>query len=322
MAYVNFNGSGSKPYIQTAVAHRDGTHSDWTPQVQLPTPQSSNNNTYLLPHIDPSGVVYTPLINYDSSSSGCCVNVLVDWSTDGGVTWNGPSTVATGVHVPPLSGAGYANTTFEDGIEETFAVGNHLDGLGHYPIYVAYESKSTGYGNILLSASYDEARTWTAPIQVNDNANPNIDEFQPNLAVAPDGTVSVNFYDRRLACPSRGTQEALAAGLRLDTSNPNYSGSLPPYGASNYCINASVQFYTPTLTPVGHNIRLTQHNWDPQLNAANNHCSCNPNDTFIGDYFANQFDGAVDYASFVSTYDDGSNSSHYQQQVVATVRTP
>jgi len=45
--------------------------------------------------------------------------------------------VASGVHVPPLTGAGYANTTFEDGIEETFAVGNHVSSAGHYPIYLA-----------------------------------------------------------------------------------------------------------------------------------------------------------------------------------------
>jgi len=220
-----------------------------------------------------------------------------------------------------LSGPGYANTTFEDGIEETFAVGNHLSSQGHYPIYVGYESKSSGFGNILLTASYDQGKTWSFPIQVNDNANASVDEFQPNLAVAPDGTVSVNFYDRRLACPSAG-READAAGLALDQVNPNYSGSLPPYAATNYCIHASVQFYGPNLAPKGGNIRLTQHNWDPQLNAPDRSCPCNPMDTFIGDYFGNDFAGTLNYSTFVSTYDDGTNPHHYQQQVVATVRIP
>ena len=32
----------------------------------------------------------------------------------------------------------------------------------------------------------------------------NTDEFLPNLATAADGTVSVNFYDRRLSCPASG----------------------------------------------------------------------------------------------------------------------
>jgi hypothetical protein len=322
VSYVNFNGNGSKPYMQTAIARADGSHSDWTSPVLLPTANSNSNNTYLYPHIDPAGVVYTPLINYVAGNGGCCVDVLMDYSTDGGVTWIGPSLVAHNVKTPPLSGPGYANTTFEDGIEETFAVGNHPSSLGHYPIYVAYESKSSGSGNILLTASYDQGTTWTYPIQVNDNISPSVDEFQPNLAVAADGTVSVSFYDRRLTCPSAGTREALDAGLSLDHANPNYAGSLPPYSAANYCIHSSVQFYGAALAPMSNNIRLTQHNWDPQLNAPNRSCACNAMDTFIGDYFGNEFAGTLDYSTFLSTYDDGTNPHHYQQQVVATVRIP
>ena len=322
MMYVNFNGNGSKPYVQTAVAHSDGTHTDWTAPVLLPSQNSTNNNTYLFPHVDPAGVVYTSLINYDSEQGGCCVDVLMDYSTDGGMTWIGPSIVASDVHVPPLTGAGYVNTTFEDGIEETFAVGNQLSStVHHYPIYVAYESKSTGFGNILLSASFDQGQTWSGPIQVNDNVVANMDEFQPNLAVAPDGTVSVNFYDRRLACPANDP-EGTAAGLELDQHNPNFLGPLPPYRVANYCVNASVQFYTPSLKPIGHNVRLTQHTWDPQLNSPDRACACVPTDTFLGDYFGNDFAGTTDYATFVSTYDDGGNPQHYQQQVVASVRIP
>ncbi|HEX9096419.1 MAG TPA: hypothetical protein VF990_09985 [Candidatus Dormibacteraeota bacterium] len=322
MMYVNFNGNGSKPYVQTAVALKDGTHTDWTPPVELPRQSSTNNNTYLLPHIDPAGVVYTSVINYVSGQGGCCVDVLMDYSTDGGVSWIGPSVAASNVHVPPLTGAGYANTTFEDGIEETFAVGNHPASTGHYPIYVAYESKSTGFGNMLLTTSVDLGQTWAAPIQVNDNRLSNVDEFQPNLAVAPNGTVSVNFYDRRLACPAAGTADAMAAGLQLDRQNPNYTGPLPPYGATDYCVTSGIQFYTAALKPIGHNIRLTEHIWDPQLNSPDRACPCVPTDTFLGDYFGNDFAGTLDYSTFVSTYNEGDNPHHYQQQVVATVSIP
>ena len=316
VTYVNFNGNGSKPYVRTAIANEDGTHSDWTAPVLLPTAAgATNNNTYLYPHVDPHGVVFTPVVNYASSHGSCCVDIYVDYSTDGGTSWIGPLLAVSGVHTAPLSGAGYANTTFEDGIEETFAVG---DGA----IYLGYESKSSGFGNLLLTASYDRGQTWTAPVQVNDNASPTVDEFQPNLAVGPDGTVSVNFYDRRLACPVGGTKEALNAGLALDQMNPSYSGSLPPYGATNYCVTSSVQFYSPDLTPKGHNIRLTQHSWDPQLNSPDRQCPCNPTDTFLGDYFGNEIAGSFDYATFVSTYDDGTNPQHYQQQVVARISVP
>jgi hypothetical protein len=314
--FVNFNGNGSKPYVSTAVAYPDGTHSDWSAPLLLPTGNgATNNNTYLYPHVDPDGVVYTPVVNYASKQGSCCVDIYVDYSADGGATWQGPLLAASRVHTPPLSGPGYVNTTFEDGIEETFAVGKNA-------IYLAYESKSSGFGNILLTASYDKGKTWSDPIQVNDNANTSVDEFQPNLTVGPDGTVSLAFYDRRLACPASGTREATRAGLALDRVNANYGGSLPPYGATNYCVTSSVQFYAADLTPTGHNVRITEHSWDPQLNAPFRQCPCNPADMFIGDYFGNEIAGSSNYMTFVSTYDDGTNPQHYQQQVVARISVP
>jgi len=135
------------------------------------------------------------------------------------------------------------NTTFRDGIENTFSVSSKLV-KGHYPLYVSWRTSAPA--------------RWSAPIQANDNAS-TVDEFQPNLTVAADGTASNAFDDRRLACPAAETTEAANAGIGLDLVNPNYSGGLPPCSASNYCVNASVQHYTPTLSPIGHNIRLTQH---------------------------------------------------------------
>ena len=122
--------------------------------------------------------------------------------------------------------------------------------------------------------------------------------------------------------PHHTALRSLNAGLALDRSNPNYAGSLPPYGASNYCVTSSVQFYARDLTPKGHNVRLTQHSWDPQLNSPDRSCPCNQSDTFLGDYFGNDIAGTADYSSFVSTYDDGSNPHHYQQQVVAKISVP
>jgi hypothetical protein len=264
--------------------------------------------------------VYTTVTNFNPRQGYCCASVFVDKSTDGGKTW---SVAGTAVHsITPPPGI-YPNTTFRDGIENTFATGNHLDARGRYPLYVAYEDYSAGVGNVMLTASYDGGATWTSPARVNDNVSTHVDELQPNLTVAASGTVSVNFYDRRLACLAAGSGEAPQAGLALDRVNPNYPGSLPPYGAANYCVNASIQFYGPALNPLGHNIRLTAHTWDPQLNAPHTG-SATGKTTFIGDYFGNTTNpaGALDYSTFVSTYDYGGNPAHYQQQIVATVAAP
>ncbi|MFF4735890.1 hypothetical protein ACFY2W_08355 [Streptomyces sp. NPDC001262] len=50
------------------------------------------------------------------------------------------------------------------------------------------------------------------------------------------------------------------------------------------------------------------------------------NPTFIGDYFGSTVaangSGQVDYTTLVTTYDDGTNPAHRQQQLVASVPVP
>ena len=315
--WVVFTGPyTAHPLVSIAQALPNGTHTDWSDPISLPEVSGTpTGGTYLLPHITADGTVYTSLVTTMPKKKFCCDVLFLDKSTDGGLTWTSKLITDT-ISAPPLV---YANTTFRDGIEETFAVGTQKIG-DRYPLYVSWEDYSAGVVNILISASYDDGATWSAPIQVNDNATP-VDEFQPNLDVAANGTVSVAFYDRRLACPAAGTAEATAAGIALDTENANYSGALPPYGATNYCVNASIQFYTPGLAPKGGNIRLTQHTWDPQLHAPHTSCPTCLN-TFIGDYFGITSAGGKSYTTSVTTYNDGTNASHYQQQVIAILAIP
>ena len=321
--WVDFHHATPQPFVSYATAQAGGTHTDWSTPAKLPfaanTPQGA---TYVLPHVAPNGDIYTTLTNFTPQGRSFNVTITLDKSTDGGVSWESVSTVASNVVSPP---AHYANTTFRDGIENTFTVGSKLDSQGRYPLYVAWEDYSAGVTNVILSASYDGGLTWSSPIQVNDNTSA-VDEFQPNLAAAPNGTISINFYDRRLSCPSADSSEAASAGIALDQQNPAYAGALPPYGASNYCVNTSIQFYNANLGPLGHNIRLSQHTWDPQLNSPHTSSAAGLL-TFIGDYFGNTIaaDSAghlMDYTTSVSTFDDGTNPSHYQQQVVAVLAVP
>ncbi len=314
-----FDGINSKPLVATAHANPDGTHTNWSAPQILPTVNNTASDTYLLPHVAPDGTAWTSVTNFPSQHGKCCMTVSTVSSSDGGQTWTAHATAIQKVPFPSFVG-GYANTTFTDGIDNTFAVGTTLVN-GNFPLYIAYNEEDGSVANVYVTASYDSGGTWTSPMLVNDNVSA-VDEFQPNLAVAANGTVSVNFYDRRLACPSSGSAEAVAAGLALDTKNVNFAGSLPPYRATNYCVNTSIQFYTPQLAPKGHNIRLTLHSWDPQLNAPFRFCVCSPNATFIGDYFGNITSGTTDFTTTVSTFDDGTNPAHYQQQVVAAVSIP
>jgi hypothetical protein len=317
LMWVDFHTPTPVPYVSYADAHADGTHTAWSVPKRLPTgSMQPGGDTYLLPHIAPDGTVYTTLTAAPINGGHTTDTIGVDVSTDGGASFSGPSIVASGITPPGLT---YANTTFRDGIENTFAVGTVKVG-GHYPLYASWEDYSSGVDDVVLSTSTDEGKTWSTPIKVNDNTG-QVDEFQPNLATAPDGAVSVAFYDRRLPCAAAGSAEAAAAGLSLDTANPNYSGALPPYGATNYCVSASIQFYSPTLQPKGHNIRISEHTWDPQLNSPHSG-SATANTTFIGDYFGNTTAGSEQVTTSVSTYDDGANPYHYQQQIVARIPLP
>jgi hypothetical protein len=126
--------------------------------------------------------------------------------------------------------------------------------------------------------------------------------------------LAVAFYDRRLPCPDRNTPEASLAGLLFDPR--------APYGRTNYCVNTAVQFYRANLRPIGHNIRLSPHTWDPQLSSPRFDCICN-SASFIGDYFGVDSRGGFTYTTSVETYNaSGENPGYHQQQLVSKIRTP
>jgi hypothetical protein len=302
-------------FVSYADANPDGTHTDWSAPVELPTVNGKRWDTYLLPHVAPDGTVYTTVTNNPVSKDFLRNDIYLDWSRDGGVTWQGPLLVAPNVQTPT-----YQNTTFREGIVNSFAVGTErVSNGGPYPLYVTYEDGSSGLSNVYLTASFDGGQHWTAPIRVNDNQGPT-EALQPRVEVAPGGTVTVVFYDRRLPCPSQGDPDAAGSGVAHDPGTAASPGT--PWGRSNYCVNTAIQFYRPSLTPVGHNVRVSAHTWDPQLSALHQSCVCSSG-TFIGDYFGVDSAAGSTYTTSVSTFDyGGENPFFHQQQIVARIATP
>jgi hypothetical protein len=300
--YTVFVLNPSRIFVSYADARPDGTHTDWSTPLMLPTVPGKPFDTYLLPHVAPDGTVYTTTTNNPVSKGFLKNDINLIWSTDGGVSWQGPIPVARDVITPS-----YQNTTFTEGIVNSFGLGTTKVN-GHWPLYVAYENEDPdGFSRVYVTGSLDGGTTWSTPIRVNDGPD-DVEALQPRVEVAPSGTVAVTFYDRRLACPSAG-----ASGVQFDP--------LAPAGRRNFCINTAIQFYRPNLTPVGQNIRLSQFTWDPQLNAPKRSCIC-ATPTFLGDYFGLDFGGGYTYTTSISTYDFGQNPNHYQQQIVARVATP
>jgi hypothetical protein len=304
-----------KVVVSHADAHPDGTHGNWSKPEFLPGEPPGLEENNAVPRVAPDGTVWTVLSavrgGVEAAESGeeqVAFNARVSLlaSKDGGSHWTRRVAIARQT-VPS-----YRNTTFRGAFGVTFAAG--LRRLhGQYPLYVAYESEASKGSAVMLTASFNGGRSWRRAIRVDDSRGPG-EALQPSLAVAPGGTVAVAFYDRRLACPARGSPDASAAGLSFDPTLP--------YGRSDYCINAAVQLYRAGLRPIGHNVRLSPHTWDPQLSAAHYDCACLPG-SFIGDYFGLDLRGGFAYTSSVTTYNEnGQNPFFHQQQLVSKLRLP
>ena len=195
-----------------------------------------------IPVVEPDG---TPIIVFpyiDETFGGPIpTRLLAISSTDGGSTWTAPVLVAT-IHdivgyFPPEK---YRNLS--------------LPAFGCDPqtgqLYLTWSDKRTGDADILFSTSKDHGQTWSAPVRVNDDPLRNgANHFQPQLAVAPDGAISISFFDTRLDSRHKLIDVYLAQSI--------------DHGASFL-----------------HNVRVTTQNWDPAVDAPVDEYG----QQFIGDY--------------------------------------
>jgi hypothetical protein len=291
-------------YGSYADAHQDGTHTNWSrPRLVLPQTVGVGDNGSL-PRVAPNGTVWLTTTSFRTETEPFTMSLTS--SRNGGRSWAKRRVIVR--HAVD----GYRNTTFRAAFGEAFVVGPRKVGR-FYPLYAAYEQSGFAATRVLIRGSFDGGKHWSRAIQVNDSPGAN-DALQPNLAVAPGGTVSVAFYDRRLPCPAVDSPEATVAGLMFDPRGA--------YGKANYCVNTAIQFYAAKLRPLGHNVRLSEHTWDPQLSSPRFDCICNPA-SFIGDYFGIDSRGGFTYTASVETFNaNGENPGYHQQQLVSKIRNP
>jgi hypothetical protein len=169
--------------------------------------------------------------------------MLVVQSQDGGQTWRNPVDAAEVYDLP----FHFRNSCFRNFSLPAFAA-DQTNGT----LYIAWSDERNGDADIVLVRSTDGGQTWGAPVRVNDDpVGDGKDQFQPQLAVAPNGVVSVMFFDRR--------------------DDPN-----------NVLINVYLAQSTDNGQTFGPNARVTDASSDPSLDAPV------PDDgshvTFFGDY--------------------------------------
>ena len=236
-------------YESHADARPDGTHTDWSAPQVLPTVSGKRWDTYLLPHVAPDGTVYTTITNNPKAKDFLFERHLPDL-VEGRRRQRGKARCRSSQDVQTPT---FQNTTFREGIVNTFAVGTAQD-RRLLPALRLLRRRLERSLERLPDRLLRRRPDVDAPIRVNDNAGPT-EAMQPNLHVAPNGTVTLAFYDRRLPCPARGDPDAPAPASRFDPGTDASPGT--PGARSNYCVNTAIQFYTPSLTPIGNNVRLS-----------------------------------------------------------------
>jgi hypothetical protein len=271
------------------------------------------SNTFIYPSIDAAGTLYIAFASFPLPAKSATATLYVSHSTDDGKTFSPFVAAAT---AGTLTACCLPNTTFRDGITESFAASPTYP--GH--LYLAYENWDGIQMDVKFTQSTDGGTTWSKPVTVNDNVDaPGVptDQFQPEVAAGPGGAVAVAFYDRRLVCPN--DPSVLPADV----------------GKKNFCIDTSLQAYKDSgagAVPIDGNMRISTFTWDPQqpgqsvgglsqLPCADANCAVG----FIGDYFGLAISAHNIYGLFVSTHypsdvtADGGGPVYYQQQVLATV---
>ena len=311
-----FNGSSVD--LRIAVSRdRGATFSRYS---SFTTPSVSGKASfYVQPSIDANGDLYLGFVGEDKQTKGSQVSIYVAKSTDDAQTFTFSKAVSGIGLIPSCC---LPNTTFRDGITESFAASPTY--AGH--LYAAYEDWdfANGQFDVKFVQSTDGGATWTTPAKVNDNAESAAlgytDQFQPTIAAGPNGAVAIAFYDRRATCPS--DPSVLPADV----------------GRANLCIDTTLQAYKDRGSGARAklaNTRFTTFTWDPlnpaqhvdgigQMACAAHRDPCTAN-AFIGDYFGRAISGGNIYGFFVSTHypssvtaDEGGRV-YYQQQVLAKV---
>ena len=160
----------------------DGGQTFSTP-IQISDTTGSQQGS--VPVIGPNGEVY---VVWQKLSS-----IVIDKSTDGGVTWGNDIEVAKISPIPsPLPGAQFRVNSFP-----TIAI-DRTDGSYNGNIYVAWADR-TGVGrgpDILFTRSTNGGLKWKRPIRISRDRNSAYQWF-PWMSVGTEGNIDVVFYDRR-----------------------------------------------------------------------------------------------------------------------------
>jgi hypothetical protein len=130
-------------------------------------------------------------------------SILVRKSTDFGVTFGSPVTVFSGLTGPLVNGDLDLRGIRQGTSTPEYFRSNSFPHVAVNPVsghlYATFNNNPAGTdkANIYMVMSTDGGATWTAPVQVNDDVT-TTDQWQPTIAVTPDGAnIGIFYYSRQ-----------------------------------------------------------------------------------------------------------------------------
>jgi len=160
----------------------------FSPPIQL--------STHGMPAVGPNGEVY--VVGLDTG------DVLVTKSTDGGLSFGPPVPVASVTPIGHFDSATekYCGNVLNGSLRASSSPRIAVDksgGPNNGTVYVVFSGHGAGAdeADVYLTRSTDGGATWSTPSRLNDDATAN-DQWLPFVALAPNGSVAVSWYDRRL----------------------------------------------------------------------------------------------------------------------------
>jgi uncharacterized repeat protein (TIGR01451 family) len=267
----------------------DGNQS-WSSPLQL----ASSGVQGSIPGTAPDGTVYVVFGRdiFYGPSPGTMEFVK---STDGGASFTSAAVAANITAIPWYLPDPFGNpTNFRSPASlPAFAVSPANGNL-----YIAWADYRNGDADIYFTRSTDEGVTWSDPVRLNDDPVSNgIDQFQPQVSVAPNGRVAVMWFDRRLPCPELPWIPQAHWGV--------YNGCIDTYMTRSFDEGV-------TWVP---NIRASAQSWDWTLNLP----ITSGGDGFIGDYQGIASNNEIDFPFWNATANLGENAENYQEVFVAHV---
>ncbi|HMA37509.1 MAG TPA: sialidase family protein [Chloroflexia bacterium] len=163
-----------------AISSTDGG-TTWSAPVPVSNARTQSDVQGSFPAVGPDGALN--VLYYDQTTTP---QLALARSTDRGLSFTAPSKVAD-VRRPPSP---FPTSKFRMFVLPALAI-NPVDGA-----LVATWNDYPGNSDILLAGSRDSARTWSAPVRVNDDSTA-ADQFFPTVVFSPQGLLHIAWLDRR-----------------------------------------------------------------------------------------------------------------------------